>query len=440
MNLTNKKIGYVVFGDNNLNYGINYILWKNNITAIPAGIKTAKYFDVLLVSIFWWQHVYDWYKFFYRAGLSIENKKPLIIIGGQNVSCNPILFDGTAHVIVCGDGENILMDAIDGKDNSSFYHKDKKQIIMNHADISNNSFCYESESKIGRIEVMRGCPYHCKFCQISVIKKLREVNLDSVEFAIKKTKQKRVVLFAPNRTSHSQWEKIGLMAEKYGKKDLCPDVRYNHIDRYVGKTPQIGIEGISERLRFNVGKKLTNAEYKKLIEKLIERKINVLNTGYILDLPGENDNDFDDFKNTLDFFNEIKGIENFNLFFIFNMFMPAPYTELEKEKINIGRNYSDKIKKVLHDRKFKICLKGRLFSDYSRVLSLIATIGDETDIPIINEIANNIQFRNTKLNNLQALEFLLRRYGKTINHYTENKTNFTRRVNAKKESDSKKEI
>jgi radical SAM superfamily enzyme YgiQ (UPF0313 family) len=432
LNLTNKTIGYIVFGDNNLNYGINYILWKNNLTGIPATTKTAKYFDVLLVSVFWWQHVYDWYKFYHEAGLSIESKKPLIIIGGQNVTCNPVLFDGTAHVIVCGDGEDVLMDAINEKDHPSFYDSSKKQIIANHADISKNSFCYETEKKVGRIEVMRGCPYRCKFCQISHIKKCKYANVESIEFALKKTKLRRITMFAPNRGSHPEWEKINTLSEKYKKVDLNVDVRFNEIEKWKSNSsPYTGIEGISERLRFLVGKNMTDERWidiiKIIIEKAKTRKVKPLfMMGFILDLPSESEDDYKIFDSFIDRINGINGIEKMTLFFIFNQFMPAPYTPFENEKINIGRNYPEKVKHWLRDgrqkKEFKRCLKSKWYSDYSRVLSLISTIGTIQDIPIIKEIAMSSSYRNSKLENMRKLEFLLKRHDSSMERYTENLT------------------
>jgi radical SAM superfamily enzyme YgiQ (UPF0313 family) len=93
--------------------------------------------------------------------------------------------------------------AINKEKHPSFYTGEQKEIIYNQADISKNCFLYSNEAKISRMEIARGCPYHCKFCQLSAMKKYREVDLETIKRGLSLIKEKRTALFAPNKTSHS---------------------------------------------------------------------------------------------------------------------------------------------------------------------------------------------------------------------------------------------
>jgi hypothetical protein len=85
-----------------------------------------------------------------------------------------------------------------------------------------------------------------------------------------------------------------------------------------------------------------------------------------MDLPTETNDDWVQFKQFLDDLQDIENIDKFCMFFVFNMFMPSPFTALENEVINYERNYHEKIKFVLgKNRKFAVHVPGRLFSNYN---------------------------------------------------------------------------
>jgi hypothetical protein len=90
------KIGRVTFGKDDFGYGMAYILWKNGIESKRAGIKTAREFDVLLFSIFWWAHVYKFYAFCHKVKVGGKREIPHIIVGGFN-AFNPNVFFPFAH-------------------------------------------------------------------------------------------------------------------------------------------------------------------------------------------------------------------------------------------------------------------------------------------------------------------------------------------------------
>lgn len=423
--LKNKKIGYIAFGKDDFGYGISYILNINNIQAERATVKTAKYFDVLLVSVFWWAHVYDFVRFCIAANVGWKQQKPQIIVGGFN-SFNPYVFMPWAHKVIVGDGENVIMDAISDNHNDSIFTGVEKSVVYANASIGDNCYVYKNKT-ISRVEIARGCKYRCPYCQLTHLKPYREASLSSIKKAIDNVETKRVALFAPNGITHSNYNEIIDYAESKELTNIASDVRYNEIDKFRNNnTARMGIEGISPKLRKQVSKKISNLEFVGLIKK---RMLQCVKRGYkpslhsyfILDLPNESEEDWLEFEELLQMINKIKGVEDLTWIMTGNVFMPCPHTPYELEKINLNIDYSKKWKHALSDlwreKKFNFTIAGRhsVFSPYSRLLSMIATRGGEEASEIIYNIVKNKDLKHSFVGrwhkSLNSLSRFLGNYG-----------------------------
>jgi len=303
---------------------------------------------------------------------------------------------------VIGDGENVILDAINDKPNKSIFTGAEKSVLYSQANIKENSYCYNNEStEISRIEIARGCKYKCPYCQLTFLKKYREVSTGAVKEAIENSQYKRVALFAPNGMSHSHYDDIVDYAAGKELVNIASDVRYNEIDRFRNNaTARMGIEGLSAKLRKQVTKPLSKEKFRNLIIKRMDQcRSNgynpSLHTYFILDLPNETEDDWQEFEEFLWECNSIKGVEDFTWIITGNVFMPSPFTPYENEPIHIDIDYSKKLKTVFTDRdkpeQFKFTLTGRhsVFSPYSRLLSMIATRCGPDDSELIYNIATN---------------------------------------------------
>lgn len=380
------KIGYYTFGGEiSQSYGLALCLYLNNINAEPCTKATARFYDCLLVSVFWWKHVEDFYTFCKEAKVGRVHGKTRtrLVVGGYN-SFSPKIFERHAHVVVVGDGDDVVLDAINGIDQDCFWYEGKPSCVYNNADISNHKYIYQNERYISRVEIARGCPYRCKFCQLSAIKKYREVKTENVIEVLGWCKTRSISCFAPNRTSHTGFTKIFDELDRLGISENAPDVRFNHIDKIRhNQCIQIGVEGLSERLRYENGKKLSDDEMVEIVRKIMARGVHKkphLFCGIILGLPGQTEDDFKAFTDLLDRISSlVVGASCFTLFPIFNMFMPMPHTEYENEPLkDLFFDYKSKLRSVLYDRKFRICVRGRLHSAYSRIKSMVLTRMDAT--------------------------------------------------------------
>lgn len=407
-----QNIGYVTFGKDEFGYGLAYIMHKNGIKATRASALSAKHFDVVLFSCFWWAHVYDFVSFCIKAGIGNKKQRPRIIVGGFN-SFNPLVFLPWAHQVVVGDGEDIILDAINMVPNKSIYTGAEDNVSYAVSDIENNDFVYEKDG-ISRIEIARGCKYKCPYCQLTFLKKYREVSLDAVTKAIDKVETKRVALFAPCGMSHKNYKEISEHCKNNNLTNIASDVRYNEIEKYDNNnTARMGIEGISYRLRKSVTKPIT---IDKFVNIITERSAKCRELGYkpslhtyfILDLPSENKDDWEEFEELLMAVNNIKGVEDLTWIITANVFMPCPHTPFEGEEIHIDRDYNTIWRHVLSDRwrkqKFKFTFGGRhsIFSPYSRLLSMIATRGGTESSEIIYNILMNKAYKKRTVGKWQS--------------------------------------
>ncbi|MCK5615032.1 radical SAM protein [Candidatus Pacearchaeota archaeon] len=419
------KIGYVTFGKDDFGYAMSYVLYKNGISAKRASIKSAKHFDVLLFSCFWWAHVYEFVNFCIKAGIGYKKKTPRIIVGGFN-AFNPLVFLPWAHQVVVGDGEDILKCVIDGESHPSVFTGTEKEVLYNHCSIADNDFIYRSGT-ITRIEIARGCKYKCPYCQLTHLKKYREASLESVKSALDKVETKRVALFAPCGMSHKNYKEISEYTRERGLVNIASDVRYNEIEKYDNNnTARMGIEGLSYKLRKSITKPITNKKFVEIIEDRSKKCREIgykpsIHTYFILDLPKESKEDWEEFEELLAMVNEIKGVEDLTWIITANVFMPCPHTPFENEEIHLDRDYNEIWRQVMSDRwrknKFKFTIAGRhsIFSPYSRLLSMIATRGGEESGEIIYNVVNNKRLKKLFVgkwqSSLKALSGFLDNYG-----------------------------
>lgn len=375
------KIGYLTFGRDDFSYGLALCLSRlSGHDLFRVTPKTAKYVDVLLFSCFWWEHIYLLADFMRRAGMKKSDAtRPRIIVGGFH-TFNPAPFLPFADAVVCGDGETVINQVINGDYSAdSVLTDDKKAATWCNVNPL-IGFCHDTND-IGRLEIARGCKAKCRFCAVSALKPYREVPLDEVEKAIKTTKAKRIAMFAPEPTFHASNNELQELCRKYGKTRLDTDVRldrigHRHMD---GGVLRSGIEGLSEKLRKSVNKGYSNDFIVEAVRKAIEGGRHGMFFYLIMDLPGETDADFDEFIGMLHRIEEIPGCEDLVLVPSPSVFMPSPHTAMEFESIHYDRDYATAWRNMfrghLGDKpwKFQMAERARIFGPSARVLSMVAT-------------------------------------------------------------------
>lgn len=420
------KIGYLTFGRDDFGYGMALCLNQlKNHELYRVTPKTSKYVDVLLFSCFWWEHIYLLADFMRKAGIKKHDKnRPRIVIGGFN-TFNPAPFSQYADTIVCGDGETIISDIVNNEYNPGFKWNNNKN-LTGFSHVTNN---------VTRLEIARGCIYKCRFCAVSYLKPYREIDIKELEPLIRNCPTKKISAFSPEPTLHSRNTYITELCHKYGRTRLDTDVRLDHISKRHddGGLLRCGIEGVSERLRKSVNKGYSNEFIYQSVKKGIENKRPGMLFYLIMDLPGEMDEDFEEFTDLLHKIETVPGCENFLLVPSPSVFMPNPHTPMEYESINWERDYALKWKYLFRpagygDRpwRFQMAERARVFSPAMRVLSMISTRSSEEFYEIEKELNEKkiigISGGRVKCNSLDGLLDVLKKYGgveKYCGRYTE---------------------
>jgi radical SAM superfamily enzyme YgiQ (UPF0313 family) len=368
---------------------VKNIIKRNDFEFLPFDRSTD---NPVLFSLYWPEQIYDFIKWRYQPGM----QKKKIIVGGNTATANPapiVACDNT--MIYFGDGErwdgSIDSPYIVSKDTMKPAEKAVADVILPYyyEDIQQNrrAFC----------EISRGCKNYCLFCQYGWLKKYNECSVVDIEQIIKRSKTKSIRMFAADRFQHSQYQKIREMLKKAGKNDTGSDVSF----RFVYKNPKylqytnkvrVGVEGMSERLRYLIGKKYSDIQVIEFCKMVAAAGIKSLDWYMIYGLPTENG---DDVKQFLELLKRIDSemSDGYTICIHWNAFTPSAQTPFEREKSSYGYDTTE-LNKILHgveyNKRIKLYHKPKTTADSTLALRCIAIRANENCINLMNHIAANM--------------------------------------------------
>ncbi|MFH2076370.1 MAG: radical SAM protein, partial [Pseudomonadota bacterium] len=227
-------------------------------------------------------------------------------------------------------------------------------------------------------------------------------------------------LFAPEPTMHSADKEITELCHRLGKTRVDSDVRLDHLSKRDDSVPRVGIEGLSERLRKSVNKPYSNERIIRAVKEAIEQGRKGLFMYMILDLPGECDDDWKEFRELLSDIGRLPGSSGFLLKPSPSVFMPSPHTPMEFEAIHWERDYHGKWESFFgrgQDRQWDVMMaeRSRVFSPAMRVLSMLSTRSGEEFAEIERELTRTktigIAGGRVKCNSERGLIRILGKFG-----------------------------
>jgi len=414
------QVGFRTFGRTSLNYGmylcLEHVHALPNVEVVSMAPHSARQCDVLLFSLFWWQHLFDYTEFLAEAKIDPRHSRsPLVILGGFQ-AFNLKGLGGLYHYACLGDGEDMLPAAVraiaegredDVMDIPGCYWPGKEDVTTYQNVAFEGSAMAEPGQKVTRIEIARGCKCRCAFCALAHLKPYREGSLEQLVPLIEAAQTRRVALFAPDRLSHSQYGDLQECLDANNKSDNASDVRWDKLNLqhdYSG-TILFGMEGLSERLRNAVGKPIPTDDLVQGFRGLVQNSP----TGrrnfrfyLILDMPGETGADFEEFTDFLRRLNETPEAPDMIVTPFANTFLPNPHTPLQWAAVDLWGDHRATIEKAIWPRvqggsrhvwRMKIAWTPRIWGPTSRLKSLLVCRGDERMETVFVNLVTNKKLR-----------------------------------------------
>ena len=389
--------------------------------------------DVLMVGLFWWEHLYDLIGLLAMHGIeplrSRRRSAPLVFVGGQLPSYNPGPFREIADLACIGDGEEagpaalrILLAGgsphdclgipgiyVSDADNCAEWQQveDISSTVRwpfhNRVSEAGTSGVRKMEIFERRLELARGCRRKCSFCGVGWTKKYRELPTMEACKAIRGTPG-AVKGFAPDPAAHSGWPQIQAAYRAAGKFNQARDISTRVILQHGFGTSHVyttGIDGLSERLRAALHKPLTEDELASVFE-IASAHMGSLGVYQILDLPGESDEDYVGWFSTLA---RIRLHERppskryhgppggFFVFASLNAFSPTPHTPLQWEGVHVEVDLSARYNRALEalgpmeGRLLRHKILGRPHGPASRLLESAVLRGEPDLTPFYLSVA-----------------------------------------------------
>jgi hypothetical protein len=249
----------------------------------------------VLASLYWPEQLYD----FIRHVYSTDMKGRSITVGGNYATTSPSLLMSLPGVrVFLGDGE--LFDP--GTD--AFIAGPSP--IDRAVTPSVTPMLYEDVQQTRRTfcEISRGCNFRCLFCQYGWLKPYREADVSDIKIVLGDAKTKSIRVFAANRFAHKRYQYISAFMDRRGLNDTGSDVTVKDVMRrpeLLAKTAKvrIGIEGLSRRLRYMVGKPYSNELLVEFFKMAVASGKKTVDAYMIYGLPTETKDDLEDFKELL---------------------------------------------------------------------------------------------------------------------------------------------
>jgi len=199
---------------------------------------------------------------------------------------------------------------------------------------------WEGRKKAWYVEMARGCPYRCAFCELGHSTPFRIYTKDEIFRCLDRADTRitrKINFYAPDEMSHPDYHELFAHLKERGYaasfssmridsilRRGAPDLNTNHLIR-------VGIDGLTEKTRRRVNKAITNDMILEYFASMIGRGHTYFKMFYIFGYPWEELSDFDEFERSMsDLRMAIPLKKNIMLRIKWTPFIPQPCTPLAK--------------------------------------------------------------------------------------------------------------
>lgn len=202
------------------------------------------------------------------------------------------------------------------------------------------------------VEIARGCPYSCEFCELGNSLPYRFYKADHIKRVLDQADinlTRKINFYAPDEAAHPDYHEMFdyLMEKGYAAafssmrvdsilKRGLPQLKRNALIR-------VGIDGLTEETRRRVKKNITDDMIVDYFRKFINRGHVQFKMFFIIGYPWERTSDFDQFKILMERIFMIPLKKNVSLRIKWTPFIPQPCTPLADTEAQYDFDLIDKI-------------------------------------------------------------------------------------------------
>ena len=243
------------------------------------------------------------------------------------------------------------------------------------------------------IELSRGCPFQCKYCELGWAWKYRPHDTDFLISQLDKidtTKSKRVTFFAPDEATHPGYKEILEEVHKRGLITSFGSMRFDSIVRK-GDLPfksnmliRVAVDGLTQETRLKVSRRQTNEAIINYYRFMTENGHHNFKMFMIFGYPWESPSDFDEFEAMMDEMMAYPLTKNCHMRVKFTPLIPQPATPLgdcdpiyDYETVHRIKEWFKKVRRPMVEPGWFIKSDG-IMSERNHAEQVRMTRGDET--------------------------------------------------------------
>ena len=392
----------------------------------PAKEKTD--YDIELLSI---HHVSD-----YLRLITLPKIAPIRLIGGHPMQNNPRPVIPYGDAVFIGEGEtaiksalkNIEKNGIESLKNepgwilSKSWKPENKipETIIEKVLPENPAYLNYAGTRSAAwyIEIARGCPFKCSYCELGHSSYYRTHSMDYIKKMIDSINtdlSRKINVFAPDEASFAHYSEVQKLIEKKGYSSFFSSMRIDTIQRFninfaKNHLVRLGIDGLTEKTRFMVNKKIKNIDVIKFFYNRISEGYTQFKIFMIFGYEWEKPEDFKEFEEMMESVRKIPYKKNIYIRIKWTPLIPQPCTPLRNNHAKYDYDMTERIKNWHEMVKTPkgigaYIVNDGLMSEKTYNIQKILTSGDEN---ILFKISSQMHIGNKEGNEIGRLNVKMR--------------------------------
>jgi radical SAM superfamily enzyme YgiQ (UPF0313 family) len=191
------------------------------------------------------------------------------------------------------------------------------------------------------VEIARGCPYSCAFCELGHSMPFRLYRSEHLKMVLEKADTsitRKINFYAPDECSHPDYEELFSYLKTKGYSAGFSSMRVDSIlrrglpDMPMNMLVRVGVDGLTEETRKRVSKKITDDMIVEYFDRFIQRGHVQYKMFFIIGYPWEEVDDFKGFERLMRRLFRLNLKKNISLRLKWTPFIPQPCTPLKDAK------------------------------------------------------------------------------------------------------------